>query len=59
MSGMSSRYKSKQLYSSNYILDRIIKQKLDELEKVKSQNTRTETAMKAKDKNDVIINMYS
>ena len=35
------------------------KQKLDELEKVKSRNTRAETAMKAKEKNDVIINIYS
>ena len=35
------------------------KQKLDELEKVKSQNTCGETVMKAKEKNDVIINIYS
>ena len=59
MSGISSSYKLKQLYSSNFILDRIIKQKLDELEKVKSQNTCGETVMKAKEKNDVIINIYS
>ena len=34
------------------------KQKLDELEKVKSQNTCGETVMKAKEKNYVIINIY-
>ena len=55
MSGISSSYKLKQLYSSNFILDRIRKQKLDELEKVKSQNTRAETAIKAKEKNGVMV----
>ena len=54
---VKSSYESKRLYSSNFILDRIIKQKLNELEKV--INIRAKTVMKAEEKNDVNINIYS
>ena len=54
---VKSSYESKRLYSSNFIVDRIIKQKLNELEKV--INIRAKTVMKAEEKNDVIINIYS
>ena len=53
---VKSSYESKRLYSSNFIVDRIIKQKLNELEKV--INIRAKTVMKAEEKNDVIINIY-
>ena len=54
---VKSSYESKRLYSSNFILDRIIKQKLNELEKV--INIQAKTVMKAEEKNDVMINIYS
>ena len=58
MSGMSQNqvkisYESKQMYSSNFIVDRIIKQKLYDLEKV--INIQAESVMKAEEENDVII----
>ena len=58
MSGMSQNqvkisYESKQMYSSNFIVDRIIKQKLYDLEKV--INIQAKSVMKAEEENDVIL----
>ena len=54
---VKSSYESKKLYSSNFILVRIRKQKLNELKKV--IDIRTKTVLKVEETNDVIIKIYS
>ena len=53
---MKSSHELKRIYTSNFIVDRIIKQKLNELEKV--INIRAKTVIKAGKNNDVNMNIY-